>query len=78
LTTLNVYGGTVFSNQTGTIGTVNLDGTNAVLDFQESNRTRTVTTFNLKRGSYKADGSVLTITTLNDPSNKYTVTATAN
>lgn len=78
LTTLNVYGGTVFSNTTGTIGTLNLDGTSAVIDFQESNQARTVTTFNLKRGSYKADGSVLTTTTFNEPSNKFTVTATAN
>lgn len=78
LTTLNVYGGTVYCNQTGTIGTVNLDGTSAVLDFQQSNQPRTVTTLNAKRGSYRADGSVLTITTLNDPSNKYTISVTAN
>jgi len=78
LTTLNVYGGTVNSNTTGTIGTVNLDGSSAVIDFQQSNQPRTVTTFNAKRGAYRADGSVLTITTLNDPANKYTITATAN
>jgi hypothetical protein len=78
LTTVNVFGGTLNSNTTGTIGTLNLDGTSAVVDFQQSNQPRTVTTTNLKRGTFKADGSVLTTTTLNDPANKFSITTTAN
>jgi hypothetical protein len=75
ITTMNVYGGTVYSNTTGTIGTLAINGQTAVADFQESTRTRTVTTLNLSRGALKADGAVLTVTTFNDPANKYTVTA---
>ena len=77
LTTLNCYGGTVYSNSTGTIGTANIDGSAAVLDFQQSNQARTVTTLNHKKGTLNADGAVLTITTFNDPANKYTLVATA-
>ena len=77
MTTLNCYGGSTFSNTTGTIGTANVDGSAAVLDFLQSNQARTVTTLNLKKGTLNADGSVLTITTLADPSNKYSLVATA-
>jgi hypothetical protein len=75
-TTVNLHGGSLTSNSTGTITTFNLNGGTA--DFQESNRARTVTTMNLnstagKGGTLKADGSVLTITTLNDASGKYTI-----
>ena len=76
ITTVNMNNGTLTSNSTGTITTFNLNGGTA--DFQESNRARTVTTMNLnstagKGGTLKADGSVLTITTLADASGKYTI-----
>ena len=77
LTTLNCYGGTVYTNTTGTIGTANIDGSTAVLDFLQSNQARTVTTLNHKKGTLNADGAVLTITTYNDPSNRYSLVATA-
>lgn len=77
LTTLNCYGGTTYSNSTGTIGTVNLDGSTAVLDFLQSNQARTVTALNHKKGTLNADGAVLTITTLSDPSNRYSMVVTA-
>jgi len=76
VTTTTLNGGTLTSNSTGTITTLNLNGGTA--DFQQSNRARTVTTLNLNStaghgGTLKADGSVLTITTLNDASGKYTI-----
>jgi len=71
VTTANVYGGNFVSNSTGTITTLVLNGGN--VDFQKSNRARTVTTCNLTRGELKANGTNLTITNLNDPANNYTL-----
>lgn len=66
-TTLNIYGGTVYSEEIGTITTVNMYGgifypnstgtittinlLGGTLDFRKSGAARTVTTLNLKRGA---------------------------
>lgn len=73
ITTINISGGTLSANSTGTITTLNLTG--GTIDFQESNRARTVTTANLTKGTMKADGSVMTVTTINDPAGKYSLVA---
>ena len=74
-TTMNAKGGTITSNSTGTITTLNMDS--GTVDFTQSNQARTVTTvsWTTSRGTLKADGAVLTVTTLNDPSGKYQLVA---
>ena len=74
-TTMNAKGGTITSNSTGTITTLNMDS--GVVDFLQSKQARTVTTvsWTTSRGTLKADGAVLTATTLNDPGGKYQLVA---
>lgn len=73
ITTVNVSGGTLDSHSTGTITTLNLTG--GLVDFQGSTRARTVTAVNLTAGTLRASGDVLSITTLNDPSGRYSLVA---
>lgn len=67
LTTLNVLGGIVISNNwvATPIVTVNLTG--GLLDFGDSPFNRTVTTMNHDLGDYINSKEVVTFTTLNQP-----------
>ena len=78
VTTGNVNDGTVIDNhiKTAAAAWTTLNHNGGTIDVQQSNRTRTWTTLNLSnKGTLKADGSILTVTTLNDRSGKYTLTA---
>ena len=77
ITTVNANGGTYFSNHVKSAGnaitTLNING--GTVDAQTSTRARTWATVNVTKGTLKADGAVMTITTLNDPSGKYVLQA---
>lgn len=60
ITTMNANGGTVYPNCMGTIGTLVLNG--GTVDMLGSRRARTITTFTPTRGTYRADGNIVTIT----------------
>lgn len=79
ITTLNVSGGTAYINNIGAaaaVTTANLTG--GTTDLTQFTAARTWTTVNISESAtLKADGSVLTITTLNEPtSGRYTLTCT--
>lgn len=76
-TTLTVEAGTVYANHTdspASLTTVNLDG--GTLDGTQSRRARTWSTVNLRESgsTLRIDPNVVTITTLNDPADAYTLT----
>jgi len=62
VTTINARGGTITSNSTGTITTLNINET-ATVDFTKSAAARTVTTLKLNPdGTLKYDPNVVTLT----------------
>lgn len=75
ITTLEVTGGSVFANHIKTSGdaitTANLKG--GTLSALRSNESRTWATVNPDGGTLAADADVLTISTLNQPSDVYTM-----
>jgi len=77
ITTLTVNGATVYANNTPATGsaitTANL--TSGTLDTTQTTTTRTIATLNLTGGSLVANPGDLSITTLNPPTNPYTLTA---
>lgn len=77
-TTANAYAGTITANHYRASGnaftTLNMEG--ATVDAQDNNFARTWATVNFNKGTLHANGSNLTITTLNDRSGQYTMTVT--
>lgn len=77
VTTLNADGGTVYCNHIKTGGnavtTANVNG--GTLDGSRSQAARTWATVNLYRGSLKGDADYVTVTTLNENTGPYTLTA---
>lgn len=54
--------GEFISNATGTIGTLTQNGEGSVVDFHQSGKSRTVTTYNFNAGERRIDTAALTIT----------------
>jgi len=72
ITTLQVTGGRVVTNITGTIGTLEAEG--GTVDMSQSAEPRTVTALNLHRGcTVIGDDDVVTVTTLSEPDGPYTI-----
>jgi len=80
ITTINLDGGTINCNHIKTAGnaitTLNLSG--GVIDGNGNGEARTWATVNmtLPGGAIRADGNVVTITTLNEPADRYSLTLT--
>lgn len=67
ITALSIDKGTAICNSTGTVTTVNLTGSGAVLDLSQSGASRTFTTINHSLGRIRYDKNVVSITTYNPP-----------